>query len=182
MIEVGTMSTNEFTLNKPPITFSYPEKNKICQWYCCLCGKSFGQIYYKDHYIEDEQPTTNLLDRLKYYSKIVYTESENGGDLLSMKREESSDYFQVLPLPSSGVNSPGQSRGGSSKTAPSTTESSTSSQSSEHGYEDEFFQTEAASTTAVVLKIPTRFTCHRCDHMMCPYCPKVRFKDLHDDA
>lgn len=30
----------------------------------------------------------------------------------------------------------------------------------------------------VLLKVPTRFTCHRCNHMMCPYCPKVRVKDL----
>lgn len=38
--------------------------------------------------------------------------------------------------------------------------------------------TETKTEDDVILNIPTRFTCHRCDHMMCPYCPKVRVKDL----
>ncbi|KAI3402604.2 hypothetical protein KGF56_004696 [Candida oxycetoniae] len=33
----------------------------------------------------------------------------------------------------------------------------------------------------VILNIPTRFTCHRCDHMMCPYCLKLRLKDIDID-
>lgn len=38
--------------------------------------------------------------------------------------------------------------------------------------------TDGTAADDVILNIPTRFTCHRCDHMMCPYCPKVRVKDL----
>ena len=109
---------------------SLSNKNQICQWYCCLCGQSFGQIYYKaDSNISLNE--NDSFENLKYYSQIIYKDAE--------MRFTSEAY--VAPL-----------------------------------------ESEIKTSAEIVLKIPTRFTCHRCDHMMCPYCPKIRLKDLNNEG
>lgn len=186
--------------NNSPI----PDQNKICQWYCCLCGQCFGQIYYKNlekreiTYTNDSGATgnnsiveNNLMDRLKYYSKIVYNQSESpetkdNNKIENEAEEEDSDYFQVLPTLNSGLNSPGtttlelndrnynfnfnRETGPRNHLHPDDAQSNNNPYPNNHG-----------TSSKVVLKIPTRFTCHRCDHMMCPYCPKIRLKDLDND-
>ena len=64
--------------------------NKICQWYCCSCGQSYGSVLYKDDYREvrpNGQPpqkrarsldsSNYILDSLKYYSQVVYRDHKH---------------------------------------------------------------------------------------------------------
>lgn len=149
-------------IHSPPHR-GFPDENKICQWYCCLCGQTFGQIYYKDRRSEpvprSSVPIQNeLIDKIKYYSQIVYNQH----------KPEDNDYFQYHPYPSSGLHSP--------LTVP------LELRVGRFNVEDTTDMTEMNNSSNVMLKIPTRFTCHRCDHMMCPYCPKIRIKDLNNES
>ncbi|CAN3367091.1 hypothetical protein DICA1_E22100 [Diutina catenulata] len=195
-----------------------PNDTKICQWYCCSCGQSYGSIIYKPtSEVDDVTPThptfptlpatepipaasgaitteedpkdgdasTNqlndyLIKSIKYYSQIVY----NKLDTPTIPEEETNPYAdEINPYEfpevrrSSSFNdviSPTLLAETNSVVTPTpiyirTTTSTTPA--SNYDYDD-------MGRDDVILNIPTRFTCHRCDHMMCPYCPKVRVKDL----
>lgn len=127
-----------------------PNDNKICQWYCCSCGQSYGSIIYKKP-PEQVSLVTDiheyLLQNLKHYSSLVYD-------------EEASDQTRVPRTNNDPYTVPGFES------------------SSSENVDMTLSPSGAENENSVLLKIPTRFNCHRCSHMMCPYCPKVRFKDL----
>lgn len=207
------MSATHIHESRSHTTASHPDQNKICQWYCCLCGQCFGQIYYKNHYdtLNDDSDGPNdsmtgndLVNRLKYYSKMAYNQIDRRDEDYTV---ENTDYFERLPIQSSGLTSPGTislelarkrngytygQRGASSMGHPNYTRADMDGvdakttveggEAAEDGDKDSFYSNKPTRVSSdVVLKIPTRFTCHRCDHMMCPYCPKIRLKDLDND-
>lgn len=79
-----------------PVFFN---QDQICQWYCCECGKCFGNVYYReeenqnqDHLdpkqvsggSKDRDPVTeggfnyeyDLVSTVKYYSSIIYNSKD----------------------------------------------------------------------------------------------------------
>ncbi|KAK6885038.1 hypothetical protein K4I79_003926 [Candida tropicalis] len=186
--------------------------NRICQWYCCSCGQSYGTVLYKDDYNsfqpngepEQHRATTldssnYILDNLKYYSQVVYRDHKHVLSNGSSSNDNSTNYFNF------------KDRGSVSSTSSTTSHqpipiSNTSSSTipadqrkyslENHSPESPTFLPQPSShilsplnielndnlidyQEKIILNIPTRFTCHRCSHMMCPYCPKLRLKDLH---
>ncbi|KAI5967270.1 hypothetical protein CANMA_003090 [Candida margitis] len=177
--------------------------NKICQWYCCSCGQSYGSVLYKDDYIQQEgfierpeatstyrtekpptQSTRNyIFDSLKYYSQVVYRDHKH---VLSNSPTlvKTDNYFECKQgQPNSHPHSQEQKKQTdqsedmdcpqSPKLNPHTPLISplhldlNSNANSLIEYQDR-----------AILSIPNRFTCHRCNHMMCPYCLKLRLKDI----
>lgn len=161
-------------------------ESKICQWYCCSCGQSYGLIIYKEDgetpktvdHIEEQIP----IQQLKYYSLLLYNGSipttpnydylgsANSGDL---SREH---YFDSMKKSSSmsELNDYSKCRlsdivpeGHSLSTVPLARASPSHFPNGLFRYNDK-----------VSVHIPTRFNCHRCNHMMCPYCLKIRLRDL----
>ncbi|KAK6458684.1 uncharacterized protein RJT20DRAFT_4272 [Scheffersomyces xylosifermentans] len=226
--------------------------NKICQWYCCSCGQSYGSIIYPNSVEEDvsrnlhphkdtpnhglpiatkysngtngsyfnpsiHSSTSNhhtnstsdyLLQNLKYYSQIVYskgidTPHRPDSALSGRSISEDTSFYRNYDIYSPSLSnvqtiddeqenlsfkrseSLGDLLDGDaaislrdedyedSTTVPSTA-TSTISSNTDSG--SQF--SESGQGSNIILNIPTRFTCHRCDHMMCPYCPKVRMRDL----
>ncbi|KAK6460161.1 hypothetical protein DFJ63DRAFT_338110 [Scheffersomyces coipomensis] len=180
-------TTNNSNSNTDPTTTTTNDTNKICQWYCCSCGQSYGSIIYKATSIEEPVSTflrTHDLHGLKYYSQMSYTNNDHPPPIdvthikpdLNHRISQNSDSFDLYQ-----------------DTIPSRNSSTSSSGScfSSHIHRTNSTDTEIQSippeieTTSnnkedVILNTPTRFDCHRCNHMMCPYCPKLRLKDLQD--
>lgn len=154
-------------------TALFPKKldeNKICQWYCCSCGQSYGTIIYKGDSSHKDISITNyhtlhdyLLENLKYYSQMVYN-------------DDNLQFQYMRPKASSAQNTTGhasQSTGGQNSQLP--THHMHRDLGANYSYST---SADASGDTSLMVEIPTRFVCHRCSHMMCPYCPKVRLRDL----
>ncbi|CUM64691.1 uncharacterized protein PRCAT00002300001 [Priceomyces carsonii] len=174
--------------------------NKICQWYCCSCGKSYGTIMYKQ--VEDLEREA-LMTNLKYYSQLTYSnvnedrsEWWSEGDTgYKYEAGDSERRYNARLSMMSSLTSPLTSI--SSYEAPGITDGRC--QTNPNGREEEYHQhhqhhnhhnyhdnnqhnhhdNSYNSKDTVILDVPTRFTCSRCNHMMCPYCLKTRYKDLH---
>lgn len=175
---------NQPTTREPQENSMLTSDNKICQWYCCSCGQSYGSVLYKDDYREvrpNGQPpqkrarsldsSNYILDSLKYYSQVVY------GD---HKHVISNASFSA----GSSVNSNADTNYFDCKTATTDTEESHSPTITPNTpmlsplHLNLNHNSFIDYREKIILNIPTRFTCHRCDHMMCPYCLKLRLKDL----
>lgn len=141
--------------NHPPIhaPISLQDKNRICQWYCCECGQTYGSIIYKQksgHYSTSASTDqSSIIENLKYYSQFIYQpphrthEDPETHDPEPDVKYDSDDSILQTNLPTLNSNN--------------------------------------SEVEEIFLDPPTRFNCHRCNHMMCPYCLKVRIKDLDDD-
>ena len=169
--------------------------NKICQWYCCSCGQSYGSIIYKENIeteITEEKEDDILIKRLKYYSQILYSggnpsslirlyskyEYLNGSKNLRTPEERANvNYFEPIRRRSSSMTdiSDFKDRMGDSEPVHHTISTFASSCTSPSvSPVPGLFE----YNNKVAVCIPTRFNCHRCNHMMCPYCLKIRLKDL----
>lgn len=158
---------------------------KICQWYCCDCGQSHGQILYTDA-PSTVPSTTDYLGKLKYYSRVVYDKSQGQNSLQNHSNDHTHththnnndddtphNYLHFQPVPS--IDLPPLWPAGDSDN-----ESLESPPTHPHPY---LLHIEKASVVKaqrqkMVLNPPSRFTCGRCNHMMCPYCLKIRLLDL----
>ncbi|KAI5959069.1 uncharacterized protein KGF55_005559 [Candida pseudojiufengensis] len=225
--------------------FSQNSDNKICQWYCCSCGQSYGSVLYKENdnnnqsssTINEKNQTTQsnetqlpynqleeeiqrssynrdnlnrnyIFDNLKYYSNVVYKDHHQNQIINSpIKSNQSTNYFDFKPSSSStptssstDLKSPSRKREREEikELTEDNLESSPKIRQKSISSDDPQIQTpilsplninlELQSTTSsknlyeykqkVILDIPTRFICHRCNHMMCPYCLKLRLKDI----
>ena len=163
-----------------PAPALFPKKldeNKICQWYCCSCGQSYGNIIYKGDSTHKDINITNyhtlhdyLLENLKYYSQVVYGD---GDDNLQFQYLGPKQQFQAQHL---NVSHSSQSA--------SPISDNPSLLPNHHIHRDLGTNYSYSTTTgssggpSLMVESPTRFVCHRCSHMMCPYCPKVRLRDL----
>ncbi|CCG23574.1 hypothetical protein CORT_0D07410 [Candida orthopsilosis Co 90-125] len=184
--------------------------NKICQWYCCSCGQSYGSVLYKDDYIKQnefnerpevadiyrtEKPPTQstrnyIFDSLKYYSQVVYRDHKH---VLSNSPTlvKSDNYFECKVGQSNGEynhhsHQPQVQTQEKSQELPDAADTPESPRLNPHTPLVSPLQLDlnCSSTSLIeyqdraILSIPNRFTCHRCDHMMCPYCLKLRLKDI----
>ncbi|RLV91002.1 hypothetical protein JA1_004189 [Spathaspora sp. JA1] len=182
--------------------------NKICQWYCCSCGQSYGSVLYKDsegnletreeHQQKNSNSDSNnnyILDNLRYYSQVVYRDHINNSMATNISQPSSSsnelsrsNYNDSRPAFKTTLSEPIYSDFKSPKPAVpnytlhtppgpiphfdhSTPMMSPTSTDLQNGNTIDYQE-------RIILSVPTRFTCHRCNHMMCPYCPKLRLKDL----
>ncbi|CAX42563.1 conserved hypothetical protein [Candida dubliniensis CD36] len=180
---------NEPTTEKSSHNSLSTSDNKICQWYCCSCGQSYGSVLYRDDYREvrpNGQPpqkrarsldsSNYILDSLKYYSQVVYRDHKHVisnasfSSSSSVNNNADTNYFDCK---TTTTDSSTQSTEGSHSPiiAPNTPMLSPLHLNLNHNSFIDYGE-------KVILNIPTRFTCHRCDHMMCPYCLKLRLKDL----
>ncbi|KAL6450806.1 hypothetical protein SBY92_001052 [Candida maltosa Xu316] len=177
-----TTKSPNITPNNSPISTS---DNTICQWYCCSCGQSYGTVLYKDDHSNQNQqhqplPSSSsstsssnyILDNLKYYSQVVYRDHKhvisNSPSLSgnNAANNSSTNYFECKQ--------------------PTTTTTTTTNNHQDYPDSPTLSPIDLNNNKnnlidyqeKTVLNIPTRFTCHRCSHMMCPYCPKLRLKDL----
>lgn len=187
------------------------DDNKICQWYCCSCGQSYGSVIYKHKHDDDDQEhdandeiqehgeqeqqhsfrpqrvrenssNNYIMDNLRYYSRVVYRDHISAGLLTELEQQRQPPLHSTTrPLPIRSISDYTDCKQPmpiianhpmlvTHSAQPSTSPSQLLSPISLDGtnYQDD----------NVIVSIPTRFTCHRCDHMMCPYCPKLRLKDL----
>lgn len=203
---------------------SITSNNRICQWYCCSCGQSYGTVLYKDDYNsfqpngepEQHRATTldssnYILDNLKYYSQVVYRDHKHVLSNSTSNEEPTTNYFNCKDCePESSSSSLSTNRNHNhnhhhhhyqpipTTNIPSSTTTNQRKYSIEnHSPDSPTFLSENPRNILsplnielnddnlidfkekFILNIPTRFTCHRCSHMMCPYCPKLRLKDLH---
>lgn len=149
--------------------------NKICQWYCCSCGQSYGSIIYKCDKDGDERYGKNdserkaedvLLRKLKHYSNILYHSSS----LLSPDQSCLVSPTFATGNPQTGYFDMIRAKDPTHSGHQHVSEVHSPHVSLPYGYVD--------YNDRISLSIPTRFTCHRCSHMMCPYCLKIRLKDL----
>lgn len=186
---VSSFNGNTNTGNKVDMGDSQ-NANKICQWYCCSCGQSYGSIIYKDNReteIAEEKEDDIFIKKLKYYSQILYS----GGDpsyskyeylnssknLRTPEERVNVNYFEPVRRRSSSMTDLNENfkRLGDTEPVPhaiSTFPSSCTSPSVSPV--PGLFE----YNSKVAVCIPTRFNCHRCNHMMCPYCLKIRLRDL----
>lgn len=146
------------------------DSNKICQWYCCDCGQAYGTIIWTDpvksqqfnkkvpHHDSTSHDEADIIAKLKFYSLLIY------------KSPNESNYFTYHDTPE---------RRGSYFDMPADV-------SATHTPDPLVVSTPLATPAVtprgerIMLDPPTRFTCHRCNHMMCPYCLKIRYRDLDD--
>lgn len=166
--------------------------NKICQWYCCSCGQSYGSIIYKDDEVNiNEAPEGKddfLLKKLKYYSQLLYNGSSpsflnyeylHGSSALRTPEEGGTEnYFGTMRRRSSSMSDLTENfkdNLGESEPVPQSISALNSALASPNNSPiPGLFE----YNSKVSVCIPTRFNCHRCNHMMCPYCLKIRLKDL----
>ncbi|KAG5418184.1 hypothetical protein I9W82_004514 [Candida metapsilosis] len=203
----ATTTTQSSPLRASPILNS---DNKICQWYCCSCGQSYGSVLYKHDYLKQNESTEHqeaaniyrtenpptqstrnyIFDSLKYYSQVVYRDHKHvlsnsptlvkgdnyfeckGGDpndAYNDNRQQQQEHSQEKPQEqTSAIDTPDSPRLNPHTPLVSPLHLDlNSSSNSLIEYQDR-----------AILSIPNRFTCHRCNHMMCPYCLKLRLKDI----
>lgn len=209
------------------------DDNKICQWYCCSCGQSYGSVIYKNkiddpeirdiedpttttttassqfkllhhhhhhqhlhqpHLLRESASTNDVIENLRYYSQVVYRDhipprtlfessnSTNGDQqyptlsstLQQHQQQLHEEKLRRQPIKSvsdiSDCRHPTPILGGYPMVAnhSGSTQALSPINLDGNSYQDD----------NVIVNIPNRFTCHRCDHMMCPYCPKLRLRDL----
>ncbi|CAK9437752.1 uncharacterized protein LODBEIA_P21300 [Lodderomyces beijingensis] len=237
--------------------------NKICQWYCCSCGQSYGSVLYKHdydqktaldsrHHHHHHHPhesqiaegstsfasTTSaaninpnyIFDSLKYYSSVVYRDHKhaisNSPTLtkassyidLKLQQQHHEPRRNSWKPPSTLAKSPVSQKHKNTSNEEQQQKEEEDEEEEEHA-EGQYCRNECSEHSIiykssnrsppqtppqppallspshlhldlisnnklieyqdrVILNIPTRFTCHRCDHMMCPYCLKLRLKDI----
>lgn len=158
------------------------DQSKICQWYCCLCGQLYGSIIYTNDTDAEITSTTAdatslddyLIRSIKYYSQIVYnTPALHSPDATSVYAAEINPYEQLVVLRLALLNDLLSPLLIEDTNVTPTPIFLRNTPNLPYGMDK-----TAKVRDDVILNVPTRFTCHRCDHMMCPYCPKVRVKDL----
>ncbi|ODV81475.1 uncharacterized protein CANTADRAFT_109967 [Suhomyces tanzawaensis NRRL Y-17324] len=139
--------------------------NQICQWYCCACGQSYGSIIYRDHRPSDPSMSATPTTPTMPAAPVAPATPAKSPHCLNEYLLQSLKHYSLLIYnhapPTANVDSN------------YTTDTPVRSPGS---FEE--VPSLAGPRDGISLKVPTRFTCHRCDHMMCPYCPKVRVKDL----
>lgn len=154
--------------NRSPVVspINLQDQNRICQWYCCECGQTYGSIIYKqkNNYSTTSNsqyrnanisnPNTsnsnsnseyNITEKLRYYSQFIYSHHEAA--TAEIHEPDPDDKYD----------------------------------SDDSILHTNLLDDSKSKIEEIILDPPTRFTCHRCNHMMCPYCLKVRIKDLDDD-
>ncbi|WLF78572.1 hypothetical protein PVL30_002312 [Lodderomyces elongisporus] len=227
-------------------------ENKICQWYCCSCGQSYGSVLYKDNNTNLQRSnslneectessinstvanntsqnlntaanttTSNLgssnssaaaaatsssssssnyvFDNLRYYSSVVFQDHKHV-IMNSPKLQKAEGYFDHRSTQSQISYNSAAIRNADGNVQTNSTTPCTSHTNLTHLdttcpesptikphtpiLSPLHLDLNNSSTglieyqDRVILNTPSRFTCHRCDHMMCPYCLKLRFKDL----
>lgn len=128
--------------------------NKICQWMCCYCGQSYGSIMY-----------TSVDPRIPPLEYISYHKEEP-----NYKYQGMSKVFNLVIL----EDNRNQNTEGLDQRA---TRTSTEIIPNNINNED-----ESNINKRIILSVPKRFVCHRCHHMMCPYCKKIRLKDIDENG
>lgn len=150
--------------------------NKICQWYCCDCGQSYGTIIFKDK--QDIGRNNSNISTVKYYSSILYNKHIVINESLSPMEEDDYDYLTVknviLKHTKLSIVIPDNMDVYSHSSTINANISHRIEQPHPHCQDDLHDNDEAT----ILVNGPKRFNCHRCQHMMCPYCPKIRYKDL----
>lgn len=148
------------------------DENRICQWYCCSCGQSYGTIIYKngteDQPEQMEEGGDMVINRLKYYSLVVYNSKK------SIDSGEDSPISPLACVPDGELYLSDHIQRSNSWTLGSLYNHS----SGTHFNTPSSPATDVIDCKDVTICEPTRFTCRRCVHMMCPYCLKIRLKDL----
>lgn len=156
-----TCSLSPSVSNTPPVSSSSPVSNSTLTNEPASC-----QLV---------ETAPSHLQKIMYYSQIIYSNSgidshhpnPSSSSSLSMPPLIHSSSFPPAALsPLEEENSSVQSH--LSHLGPCSPES-------EITEPDDKLQTTASH---VLVDPPNRFNCHRCYHMMCPYCPKLRMKDL----
>lgn len=147
------------------------DDNKILQWVCCECGLAHGSIIYNSQHQSNltnlPPPPPSLPIISKDDSNTSLNEDESG-DLISKVKfysqliynrdyTASNDSILNNQYPNSPLQSPIYS---------------------DNDNNSIISNEEDLKIEEILLKPPSRFTCHRCYHMMCPYCLKIRTKDL----
>lgn len=165
------------------------DDQKICQWYCCQCGQSYGSITYtgeeRHNNLEDlstkpdSQSTnenrehhdeSNPLQALRYYSQFVYDNPVTGA------YSYAASHIRGF-LDGDSTSEEGEETDGSqSSHPPQVSRQSLTNDVTSSNY---LIQLDSGNHhQQVYISVPSRFNCHRCNHMMCPYCLKIRVKDL----
>ncbi|ODV88223.1 hypothetical protein CANARDRAFT_58601 [[Candida] arabinofermentans NRRL YB-2248] len=133
---------------------------KIIQWYCCQCGKSYGDL---DHFHVDESDISNLLSTRSKSSKASSVFSSDIG------RTPHTHKYSV------------------SSTADDDNSHQLRDQDTSMDFPDEENETDSTASydydweevvEVLLSRTIHRFDCARCNHMMCPYCVKARLSDL----
>lgn len=170
------------------------DDDKICQWYCCDCGQSYGTVIYKDKNIKKDSPNADV----KYYSSILYNNNIiiDYKDLLSPSIETHEDeYFKIRTVDLNNkskdqkfhqhikdhinLNEHHEHTNNNIDNQLNLHNQSTSRNQKDYSRNDSLSSEENDSEIdELLINGPKRFSCHRCQHMMCPYCPKLRYKDL----
>lgn len=122
------------------------------------------------------EPPSSHLQKIMYYSQIIYSNS-------GVERHHSSNSLSLPPLihsasfPPAGL-SPLEEETSSiqSHLGPCSPESAITEP--EDRPNNNNINNNNSSSSQILIDPPNRFNCHRCYHMMCPYCPKLRMKDL----
>ena len=174
-----------FHLNGETRTLGTHENNKICQWYCCSCGQCYGSILYKttEELKPRESIDNHLLESLKYYSQLAYNNTRYHEPNYTLKRKNTSETASESKKRPSNLplQAPRKKKALSPGDLTIVRHDTSFFPHALETYSDDEDAESSPDTEAeehVLLETPTRFTCHRCNHMMCPYCPKVRVKDL----
>lgn len=165
------------------------DDQKICQWYCCQCGQSYGSITYtgEERHNDREDISTksdpestkdnrehhdesNPLQALRYYSQFVYDNPVTGA--YSYAASQIRGFLE-----GDSTSEEGEDTDGSQSSQPP----QVSRQSLTNDVTSSTYMIQLDSENhhqQVYISVPSRFNCHRCNHMMCPYCLKIRVKDL----
>lgn len=145
---------------------------KICQWYCCSCGKSYGSVLYENLNNEsvDDNINTSQISESSGTSESSARATDSSENVLGMAElnESIENLSRISELSvSNDIYDRDYSRNDSIISFESLPDTS-------------YYYTTRLSyhETNVILSTPKRFVCYRCDHMMCPYCLKLRVRDL----
>lgn len=165
------------------------DDQKICQWYCCQCGQSYGSITYtgedRHHDLEDSatksdsasaddsrehHDESNPLQALRYYSQFVYDNPVTGA------YSYAASHIRGFLDGDSTSEECEETDGSQSSQPPQVSRQNLTNDVTSSNY---LIQLDPENRRQqVYISVPSRFNCHRCNHMMCPYCLKIRVKDL----
>lgn len=167
--------------NRSPVAspINLQDQNRICQWYCCECGQTYGSIIYKQK--SNYSTTSNSQYRANTaHSNSISNSNSTTTNSTTTNSNSNSEYniTEKLRYYSQFIYSHHET--------PAAAEPHESDPDEKYDSDDSILHTSLlddnkSKIEEIILDPPTRFTCHRCNHMMCPYCLKVRIKDLDDD-
>lgn len=166
---------------------SHPPELKICQWYCCDCGQTHGQILYTDA-PSDVPSKTDYIGKVKYYSRVVYDKSHNNHENYDCHEGASPNDTNTLPLNATHMHTHTHTHDADTLHLHDLPPLSPAGDSDNESLDSPPLPLTyllhidkdylGVQKQKVVLDPPSRFTCRRCNHMMCPYCLKIRLRDL----